>query len=71
MVTKIVESWPVGQPFGTTAITNEINRRYRDRLRKPAGSRMVSLHLRRLLATGEVASVREGRPFHEALYVRG
>jgi len=71
MVATVVQSWPADEPFGTTGVTTEINRRYRDRLKKPADPRMVSLHLRRLLATGQVTSVREGRPFHEALYVRG
>jgi hypothetical protein len=70
MVALVVESWPVGQVFGTSAITTEVSRRYRDRLRRPPDPRMVSVHLRRLLAAGEIESVEEGRPHHEARYSR-
>jgi hypothetical protein len=70
MVALVIESWPAGKPFGTSTIAAEVSRRYRDRLRKPANPRMVSMHLRRLLAAGRIASVREGRPHHEALYAR-
>jgi len=70
MVTLVVESWPAGQPFGISAINAEVHRRYKDRLRKPPDPRMVSVHLRRLLAAGRLAAVRRGRPHHEALYTR-
>lgn len=70
MVALVVESWPAGEPFGTAAIAAEIATRYRDRLRKGVDSRMVSVHLRRLLASGRLTSVREGRPHYEALYAR-
>ncbi|HEX4964179.1 MAG TPA: hypothetical protein VF173_25360 [Thermoanaerobaculia bacterium] len=70
MVSLVIASLPAGQPFGTTAITREVSLRYRDRLRKPANPRMVSMHLRRLLAAGHLKSVSEGRPHHEALYAR-
>jgi len=70
VVALVVESWPAGEPFGTSAVASEIATRYRDRLRKGVDPRMVSVHLRRLLANGRLTSVREGRPHHEALYAR-
>ncbi len=70
MVALVVASWPEGQAFGTAAVTNEVARRYRDRLRRPPDPRLVSVHLRRLLRAGEIESVEEGRPHHEALYSR-
>jgi hypothetical protein len=70
MVSLVVASWPAGQPFGTSGVTAEVHRRYKERLRKPPNSRMVSMHLRRLLAAGKLAAVRDGRPHHEALYTR-
>ncbi|MEA2602944.1 MAG: hypothetical protein QOF89_3936 [Acidobacteriota bacterium] len=70
MVALVVKGWPVGQPFGTSAVTDEVARRYRDRLRRLPDPRMVSMHLRRLLAAGEIESIEEGRPHHEALYSR-
>ncbi len=70
MVTLVVESWPAGEPFGTAAIASEIATRYRDRLRKGVDPRMVSVHLRRLLASDKLVSIRKGKPHHEALYAR-
>jgi hypothetical protein len=70
MVALVVASWPAGEPFGLGAITDEIAGRYRDRLRKGVDPRMVSVHLRRLLADGKLVAVRRGRPHHEALYAR-
>lgn len=70
MVALVVASRPAGEPFGLAAVTAEIASRYRDRLRKGVDRRMVSVHLRRLLADGKLVAVRPGRPHHEALYAR-
>jgi hypothetical protein len=70
MVELVIASWPAGQPFGTAAITDEVNRRYGPRLRRAVEPKMVSMHLRRLLAAGRLKAVRNGRPHHEALYSR-
>ncbi len=70
MVELIIESWPAGKPFGTAAVTDEVNRRYGPRLRRAVEPKMVSMHLRRLLAAGRLNAVRGGRPHHEALYSR-
>lgn len=70
MVTRIVEGKTPEEVFGTAAMTAEVNQRYRDRLRKRVSERLVSIVLRRMLAAGQLRSVREGRPHHEALYAR-
>jgi hypothetical protein len=66
-VARVLESLPP-EPFGTAAVTAELNRRYRETLKRPVPARLVSIVLRRLLATGQLRSIREGRPHHEALY---
>jgi len=70
MVALVLESWPAGKPFGLSNVAAEINRRYQERLRKPVDPRMVSVHLRRRLANGNLVAVQRGRPHHEALYAR-
>ena len=70
MVDLVLASLPPGKPFGLSHVAGEINRRYRDRLRKPADPRMVSVHLRRRLANGTLVAVERGRPYHEAQYAR-
>ena len=70
MVARVLEAMPSAEPFGTAAVTAEVNRRYRERLRRPVAARMVSIVLRRMLDAGTLRSVREGRPHHEALYAR-
>jgi hypothetical protein len=47
-----------------------LNRRYRERLRRPVPARLVSIVLRRMLDAGSLRSIREGRPHHEALYAK-
>jgi len=70
MVDLVLQSWPAGSPFGLSNVASEIDRRYRDRLRKPVDPRMVSVHLRRRLANGTLIAVERGRPHHEARYAR-
>lgn len=71
LVARILEDHPAGEPFGISAITQAINRRYQDHLSEPVKPRQVSVVLRWMLRTGRIRSVRKGRPFHEALYVKG
>lgn len=68
MVSRVLELREHGEPFGVSAVTAEINQRYRNRLKKPVEPRQVSVVLRWMLRTGRLRSVRRGRPFHEALY---
>ena len=70
LVARILEDHPAGEPFGISTITQEINRRYQDRLSKPIKSRQVSVVLRWMLRTGRLQAVQKGRPFHEALYTK-
>jgi len=71
LVTRVVEDRPAGEPFGISAVTREVNQRFRDHLRKPVEPSQVSGVLRWMLRTGRIRSVQKGRPFHEALYARG
>ncbi|MFL6231620.1 MAG: hypothetical protein ACJ76N_00640 [Thermoanaerobaculia bacterium] len=70
MVTRVVEALGPEQVFGPKAVTEELNRCYQDRLRRPVPERLVSVNLRRLLDAGQLRSVRKGRPHHEALFAR-
>jgi len=70
MIRRILETRPAGDVFGTNFITAEINRHYRERLRRPVKEKIVSITLKRLQRQGELRQVREGRPHHEALYAR-
>jgi len=71
MVQRVVETRPSSEAFGVNVITAEINHRYGDRLRRPVKPKLVSIALRRMAAAGQIRTVREGRPHHEALYGRG
>ena len=66
----IVQNPSFAEPFGPAAVVAEANRRFADRLPKPAEHRMVSNVLRRLVAEGVLQVAREGKAHIEALYVR-
>ena len=70
LVAEVVEDQPAGEPFGISAVTKEVNRRYRDYLRRPFEPSQVSNVLRWMLRTDRLLSVEKGRPFHEALYTK-
>jgi hypothetical protein len=70
-ISRILESRSGGEPFGPTAMTEEINRRFRSRLDKEADVRSVSAALRRMSRKHQVHLVREGRAYSEALYAKG
>ena len=59
-----------GETFGATRVAAEVNRRYRDKLKRPVESRAVSITLRRLRDHGRLRLVREGKAAHEALYAK-
>lgn len=70
MIRHIIAARPAGDVFGTNIVTAEINRHYRERLRRPVKAKLVSITLRRLADQGELRAVRPGKPHHEALYAR-
>ena len=66
----VLESPELREPFGATVVAAEANRRFAERLSKPVEARTASDVLRRIAAEGGIVLVREGIPFHEALYQR-
>jgi hypothetical protein len=70
MIRRVLEIRPAGDVFGTNIITAEVNRHFRERLRRPVKEKLVSITLKRLSRQGELRQVRAGRPHHEALYAR-
>jgi hypothetical protein len=70
LVARVTEAQPEGEPFGARAIAEEVNRRYRDVLKKPATPALVSVALRRLAAGGRLRQVRPGKALYEALYAK-
>jgi hypothetical protein len=70
LISRILKDRTDGEPFGPTAITAEINRRFRDRLDQDADVRNVSAALRRMCRKRQIQAVREGRSYREALYAK-
>jgi hypothetical protein len=71
LVAWVVADLPDGEVFGPSSISDEVNRRYGESIRRPANPRMVSTVLRRLTGEGEIRLVQKGTPHHEALYTKG
>jgi hypothetical protein len=63
---RVVDSWPAGLPFGATDVAAAVNHRFAGKLSLAA--RDAASFLRRRSLAGTLEVVREGRPFHEALY---
>jgi hypothetical protein len=70
-IRAVVEARPDGEPFGASAVTAEVNRRFGDRLKKPIGTRAASDVLRRMSNARQIHLVRPGKAFSEALYALG
>jgi hypothetical protein len=66
-VDRVLRSWPDGEPFGASAVTAAVNRRFAGKV-PPVDVRTISSFLRRRRENGLLEEVREGLPFHEALY---
>lgn len=58
------------QVFGAGWLTQEVNRRHGERLRKQVAPRQMSDVLRRLARTGRLQQVRQGKGRYEARFVR-
>lgn len=70
MVALILETKGPDESFGPEGLTEEVNRRFGERLRQPVDSRQISVVLRRMHRLGRIRLVRKGRPHWEALYRR-
>jgi hypothetical protein len=70
LILRVVQSMEEGTPFSAAQVTAEVNRRFRERMKKPVDRRVVSTNLRRLRDAGQIREVEEGRSFHEAKYRR-
>jgi hypothetical protein len=70
LLRQVALSPALAEPFGPTSLTTEANRAFSGRLPRPVGQRAASDVLRRMLAAGEIELARDGKAFHEALYVR-
>jgi hypothetical protein len=70
MVDLILKTKGAGERFGPATLTQEINLRFGDRLRRPVSAAYISVLLRRLSERGRIHLVRHGRPHWEALYVQ-
>jgi hypothetical protein len=68
LISRILKDKAKEEPFGPTALTTEINQRFRDRLERDADIRSVSAALRRMCRKRRIELVREGRSYNEALY---
>ena len=71
LIRSVVERWTGGEPFGATAVAQEVNRLFHDHLRRPVDERNTSDVLRRMKREGLLHLVRQGKAFQEALYARG
>ncbi len=70
LIGRVVDRLPGGEDFGPTRVAAEVNRRYRDRMRKPVEVRTVAVNLRRLSDAGRIRRVREGKAHHESLFTK-
>lgn len=71
LVRRVVQSQPDGEPFGATAVTSEVNRRFATHLKRAVGPRTVSDVLRRMAIEGAVQAMSEGTAYHETRYTKG
>ena len=70
LITRAIHRLGEGETFGAHRVAEEVNRRYRDQLKKPVQARVVSVVLRRMRDAGELHQVKPGGAAHEALFSR-
>ena len=70
LVALAVSAMEPDRPFSASELASEIDRRFGDRLKKPAERRLVSIALRRMLDRKQLRLMRKGKPHIEALYAR-
>jgi hypothetical protein len=64
MALAVIEQMGRHETFGRSKVTQEINRQFGDRLRKPVDVRTVSIALRRLSRERSIHRLRPGKPHH-------
>jgi hypothetical protein len=70
LIQRVVQDLEPGVPFTATQVAAEVNRRFRERLKRPVDKRVAATALRRLRDSREIREVEAGRSFHEAWYQR-
>jgi hypothetical protein len=70
MAELVIGEKGASERFGPVGLTEEVNLRFGERLRRPVKAGQISTVLRRLHRKGRIHLVRKGRPHWEALYVR-
>lgn len=70
LVQQAVADLEPDRPFTASEMAAEVDRRFGDRLKKPADRKLVGIVLRRMLERRLLRVVRKGRPHTEAVYAR-
>ncbi len=70
LIRRVVASPDLQDPFGPSAVAEEFNRRYGQRLGQDIGPRTASDVLRRMLAEGRIRLAQKGKAVREAMYTR-
>lgn len=70
LVARLIADLPAGELFQASTLAAEINSRFREALRKPADTRLVSAALRRMAANGTIRRVEKGGAHREARYAK-
>lgn len=70
LVARLVKELPEGEVYTASRVAAEVNRRYRNELKKPVTAPTVSTCLRRLATRGKVRLVKKGTAHIQAVYTR-
>jgi hypothetical protein len=71
LVSRLLKELPAGETITPSWIAAEVNRRYRNELKKPLSIPTASTILRRLLADRRVRLVQSGSAHLQAVYTKG
>jgi hypothetical protein len=70
MIARVLEDKAPDEIFAPKAVAKEVNQRWGAKLRRRADPRTVAATLRRWAVSGRIHRAREGRAYHESLYVK-
>ena len=70
LVKRLLENKAPNETFSAATLAEEIRGRWGSKLRKQADPRTIAVTLRRWALEGKLHQIREGRAYHEALYMR-